>query len=262
GVGSVGWAIINNDNKIINWGSRLFSEPQLAEDRRIQRSIRRMHRRKQYKNEKFYNIVLRYKEEFGFSSKEEIKDVFIKLTKKYPNIIFLKKKIFENESLITKNELLWLLHDYFQNRGYFYEIIETAEKEKPKKSEKSIDAKYKDDYSGELPTQKQIDFFSKNGFFKNSQAYGTDDYSSAFSNKKFAEELKLLFKKTNVSSEFQDSIITLFTFCRSYADGPGSKNSVSPYGRFYYDENNNLCSYENIWSKLIGKCSYFPDQLR
>ncbi|WP_373436612.1 type II CRISPR RNA-guided endonuclease Cas9 [Metamycoplasma equirhinis] len=262
GVGSVGWAIINNDNKIINWGSRLFSEPQLAEDRRIQRSIRRMHRRKQYKNEKFYNIVLRYKEEFGFSSKEEIKNAFIKLTKKYPNIIFLKKKIFENKSLITKNELLWLLHDYFQNRGYFYEIIETAEKEKPKKSEKSIDAKYKNDYSGELPTQKQIDFFSKNGFFKNSQAYGTDDYSSAFSNKKFTEELKLLFKKTNVSSEFQDSIITLFTFCRSYADGPGSKNSVSPYGRFYYDENNNLCSYENIWSKLIGKCSYFPDQLR
>ncbi|WP_373435607.1 type II CRISPR RNA-guided endonuclease Cas9 [Metamycoplasma equirhinis] len=259
GVGSVGWAIIDNENKIINWGSRLFNEPELAKNRRGFRSVRRMHRRKQYKNEKFYNIVLKHKSEFGFSSKEEIKNNFVELTKQYPNIIDLKKKIFEPKSNITKNELLWLLHDYLQNRGYFYEVIETEEKPNLQKNQTIIQ---KNDYNGEFPTQKQINFFEKNGFFKNSITYSADNYSNLFSNKKFTEEIKLLFEKEIVSVEFQNQILKLFTYCRNYADGPGSKNSITPYGRFYYDDNNVLQQHENMWSKLVGKCSYFSEEFR
>ena len=52
GVGSVGWSIIDNEtNKILDLGSRLFSEPNLAVNRRAYRTDVHLKERKAAKEE-------------------------------------------------------------------------------------------------------------------------------------------------------------------------------------------------------------------
>ncbi|WP_327032700.1 type II CRISPR RNA-guided endonuclease Cas9, partial [Metamycoplasma hyosynoviae] len=135
GVGSVGWSIIDSNNKVVDLGSRLFDEPNLALDRRAFRSRRRMIRRKAYRNNKFYKLVLKYPDIFNVKTKEELQQIIKNVNHKYPNILDLKVKALENE--VTSDESIAILHDYLENRGYFYEIIQEKENKKKKDIEKT-----------------------------------------------------------------------------------------------------------------------------
>ncbi|MDC8914718.1 hypothetical protein, partial [Metamycoplasma hyosynoviae] len=84
GVGSVGWSIIDSNNKVVDLGSRLFDEPNLALDRRAFRSRRRMIRRKAYRNNKFYKLVLKYPDIFNVKTKEELQQIIKNVNHKYP----------------------------------------------------------------------------------------------------------------------------------------------------------------------------------
>ncbi|MGV2392644.1 UNVERIFIED_CONTAM: hypothetical protein O8I53_06560, partial [Campylobacter lari] len=91
GVGSVGWAVVDNDtNEILKLGSRLFDEPKLATERRTNRGKRRLTRRKKYRNDKFYKLIIKYKNVFGFNNREEISNYFLELSNDNNNILELK----------------------------------------------------------------------------------------------------------------------------------------------------------------------------
>ncbi|MDF9627632.1 type II CRISPR RNA-guided endonuclease Cas9 [Mesomycoplasma ovipneumoniae] len=243
GIASVGWAIINSEtNEILNWGSRIFKEREEgAAKRRSFRTARRTIRRRQYKSEKLLKLILRSKNIFDFKNIDEIKNSFLKSSSQNSNILDLKIKAL-NEKIDPK-DLAWILHDYLENRGYFYELDDNREK-----------LKY---YNGDkFPTQVLNDFFKKNNFFKSSK------YN--FSNQQWTVEIKKLFEVQNIDEEFQKSFLRLFNYIRDFAKGPGSLHSASEYGIWKFDKEQNkiVQQYDNIWDKTIGKCIIFPNELR
>ncbi|WP_027120764.1 type II CRISPR RNA-guided endonuclease Cas9 [Mycoplasmopsis lipofaciens] len=253
GVGSVGWAILDNEtNKILKLGSRLFKEPKLAIDRRKARSIRRSIRRKAYRNKKFYKLIIKYSNIFSFENKEQIEKSFILLSKKYNNILDLKLRGLNSK--ITKAELVWILHDYLENRGFFYTL---AEIQKDKKEQKIV-------IENMLPTERMYNFYKKFGFAKNQHLYSEfSEYSKDISNKEWVKELNILFKQQDIDPNFTKAFLDLFTKIRSFEIGPGSENSASPYGVFVKtDDNKIIKKYNTVWEKNIGHCSIYPNEYR
>ncbi|WNM14058.1 type II CRISPR RNA-guided endonuclease Cas9 [Mesomycoplasma ovipneumoniae] len=243
GIASVGWAIINSEtNEILNWGSRIFkAREEGAAERRSFRTARRTIRRRQYKSEKLLKLILRSKNIFDFKNIDEIKNSFLKSSSQNSNILDLKIKAL-NEKIDPK-DLAWILHDYLENRGYFYELDDNREK-----------LKY---YNGDkFPTEVLSEFFKKNNFFKSSKFN--------FSNQQWTVEIKKLFEVQNIDEEFQKSFLRLFNYIRDFAKGPGSLHSASEYGIWKFDKEKNeiVQQYDNIWDKTIGKCSIFPNELR
>ncbi|MHA0305733.1 type II CRISPR RNA-guided endonuclease Cas9 [Mesomycoplasma ovipneumoniae] len=243
GIASVGWAIINSEtNEILNWGSRIFkAREEGAAERRSFRTARRAIRRRQYKSEKLLKLILRSKNIFDFKNIDEIKNSFLKSSSQNSNILDLKIKAL-NEKIDPK-DLAWILHDYLENRGYFYELDDNRET-----------LKY---YNGDkFPTEVLVEFFKKNNFFKSSK------YN--FSNQQWTAEIKKVFEVQNIDDEFQKSFLRLFNYIRDFAKGPGSLHSASEYGIWKFDKEQNkiVQQYDNIWDKTIGKCSIFPNELR
>lgn len=250
GVGSVGWAIVDSEtNDIIKLGSRLFNEPELAADRRGFRGIRRLIRRRQYRNDKFYHLILKYKNIFGFGNRKDIEQMFVKLNRKYSNILELK--ILSLNKQINVRELVWLLHDYLENRGYFYEDVDSLEEIEKNDVKTTL-----------FPSQILFNFYKKYGTAKSFNSYIDDEFRYNFSNKNWLHELNKLFEIQKTDANFINDYLKIFTAIRPYAKGPGSINSYSEYGRFKYKDNKLVEAYSNIWEKTIGKCSIFPSELR
>ncbi|MCV3753586.1 type II CRISPR RNA-guided endonuclease Cas9 [Mycoplasma enhydrae] len=260
GIGSVGWSIVQNDNnEILELGSRLFNEPKLAKTRRDNRAIRRSIRRKNYKKLQFKKIVLKYKELFGLglnSVSKDIDDIYLEMSQKYPNIIYLRAKALEQE--INSKELIWILHDYLQNRGFFYEVVE---EDTDKKGEASVISLNKAAYN--FPTQFQKAFYDKYHWYN-----GVESFANVkFSHKDYKKELNHLFSiqaakyEESKFKEFQQEFFKLYDWIRNYETGPGSEHSYSPYGIYEYDENHKLVKkYNYIWEKTMGKCSIFANE--
>ncbi|MCR8966877.1 type II CRISPR RNA-guided endonuclease Cas9 [Mycoplasma zalophidermidis] len=258
GVGSVGYAIVDNStNQVLKWGSRLFSEPNTAQDRRGFRSIRRSIRRAKYRNEKFFNLVIRNNDIFGFNTRQEIYDEFRKLTKTYPNILELKLKGLKG--LINPKEAVWLLHDYLMNRGFFFTVIDDKTNQE--------DLKFNNNESSVLPllpSERLNKFYLKHGFFKEQNKYTASSESKNFSNEDWNKELAVFFENNKyISDKFIEPYLVLFNKIRNFATGPGSKNSPTKYGLWRMFNDNKVDRIgNNLWEQNIGKCSYYPDELR
>ncbi|MDW2834953.1 type II CRISPR RNA-guided endonuclease Cas9 [Mesomycoplasma ovipneumoniae] len=266
GIASVGWAIIDSTtSKILNWGTRTFEERKTANERRAFRSIRRNIRRKVYRNQKFINLILKYKDLFELENISDIQRVNKKDTENYEKILsffteiyrkcaakhsnILEVKVKALDSKIEKLDLIWILHDYLENRGFFYDLEEENVADK---------------YEGiEHPSILLYDFFKKNGFFKSNSSIPKDLGGYSFSNLQWVNEIKKLFEVQEINPEFSEKFLNLFTSVRDFAKGPGSEHSASEYGIFQKDEDGKVAKkYDNIWDKTIGKCSFFVDKNR
>ncbi|WP_341493619.1 type II CRISPR RNA-guided endonuclease Cas9 [Mesomycoplasma ovipneumoniae] len=266
GIASVGWAIIDSPtSKILDWGTRTFEERKTANERRAFRSIRRNIRRKAYRNQKFINLILKYKDLFELENISDIQRVNKKDTENYEKILSLFTEIYKKcaakhsnilevkvkalDSKIEKLDLIWILHDYLENRGFFYDLEEENVADK---------------YEGiEHPSILLYDFFKKNGFFKSNSSIPKDLGGYSFSNLQWVNEIKKLFEVQEINPEFSEKFLNIFSSVRDYAKGPGSEHSASEYGIFQKDENGKVAKkYDNIWDKTIGKCSFFVEKNR
>ena len=64
--------------------------------------------------------------------------------------------------------------------------------------------------------------------------------------------------------EFISEYITIFKRKREYYIGPGNELSRTDYGIYTtkLDENGKYHTDDNIFEKLIGKCSVYPEEFR
>ncbi|MHA0297933.1 type II CRISPR RNA-guided endonuclease Cas9 [Mesomycoplasma ovipneumoniae] len=266
GIASVGWAIIDSTtSKILDWGTRTFEERKTANERRAFRSIRRNIRRKAYRNQRFINLILKYKDLFELENISDIQrvnkkdtenyekitsfftEIYRKCAAKHSNILEVKVKALDSK--IEKLDLIWILHDYLENRGFFYDL-----------EEENVADKYE---GMEHPSILLYDFFKKNGFFKSNSSIPKDLGGYSFSNLQWVNEIKKLFEVQEINPEFSEKFLNLFSSVRDYAKGPGSEHSASEYGIFQKDENGIVTKkYKNIWDKTIGKCSFFVEENR
>ncbi|WP_444704853.1 type II CRISPR RNA-guided endonuclease Cas9 [Mycoplasma sp. 332] len=264
GIGSVGWSLVNNEtNEVIALGSRLFDEPNLAEDRRAHRSLRRSIRRKALKKNAYAKLVIKYSKMFNLDLKsvEDVLNIYLKSSQKHPHIIDLKYKALSKE--ILSEELIWILHDYLKNRGVFYEIEEETKDKKGGDKNNSSFAEFKDD--SKYPSEIEKKYFDRFGFVKNIEA----NTGNLFTNKRWVAELEKLFEVQSkkydqkLFKEFSDNYLNLFKYIRSFEQGPGNIKSPSEYGIFQRDENGEVIQkYTVIWEKTTGKCSVFKKDNR
>ncbi|WP_369086076.1 type II CRISPR RNA-guided endonuclease Cas9 [Metamycoplasma spumans] len=264
GIGSVGWSLVNNEtNEVIALGSRLFDEPNLAEDRRAHRSLRRSIRRKALKKNTYAKLVIKYSKMFNLDLKsvEDVLNIYLKSSQKNPHIINLKYKALSEE--ISSEELIWILHDYLKNRGVFYEIEDETKDKKDGDKNKSSFAEFKDD--SKYPSEIEKKYFDRFGFVKNIEA----NTGNLFTNKRWVAELEKLFEVQSkkydqkLFKEFSDKYLNLFKYIRSFEQGPGNIKSPSEYGIFQRDENGEVIQkYTVIWEKTTGKCSVFKKDNR
>ncbi|MFV8475680.1 type II CRISPR RNA-guided endonuclease Cas9 [Mycoplasma sp. VS403A] len=257
GVGSVGWSVVDSKtNQIYYLGSRLFSSAQTAAERRAFRGARRLIRRRKYKNQRLVNLTWKYNDYFQFKDKSEI--IANNLKQQQENDIVLNLKVLALNSTIDSKQLAWILHDYLQNRGYFYENNENI---------------------NIYPSEKLLEHYNKYGFYNgiidlNVQNNQSDQSSKKdeqlmsdfnFSNYQWLNEIKqVLNSQDNLPEEFIEEYLALFSFVRDKSKGPGSLNSSSPYGVYGYDkeQKKTVQLYKNIWDKTTGKCSVFNAEYR
>src|SRR5699024_8365584 len=64
-----------------------------------------------------------------------------------------------------------------------------------------------------------------------------------------------------LDNTFISTLKKLIETRREYYEGPGSKKSPTPYGRFFINEYGEI-EEESMINKMRGKCTYFPDELR
>ncbi|VEU75558.1 Uncharacterized protein conserved in bacteria [Mycoplasmopsis maculosa] len=254
GVGSVGWAVIDEKtNDILKWGVRLFEQvnKEQAGERRIKRSLRRRIRRMQYRNRKFYRLIVRTKDLFNKNNVDEVKQTIKYLSTKYSNILDLKVKALSEQ--ITSDELIFVLHSYLKHRGYFY-----VDKDDNNKNRNNEEINKLSEQNNKFPSIIIKEMYDKYKFSRSELYEG-----KKISNPKWVEEIEHLFNIQKITNEdFKNTYINnLFKAVREFSKGPGSENSPTQYGLYRKNKDGIVEKIgENLWDITTKKCEIFPEE--
>lgn len=240
GIASVGWCMLDENDKIINAGVRLFPEAGADENitRRKRRASRRLLRRRHHRMERIRELL---------KNANIIDDIDYNFyTNKMTPYHYRVKGL--NEKL-TKNELGVALFHLIKRRGAQEFDIETPKNDKDEKGTKDILATNEQKLNaGKYICQVQLENFEKKGEIRGIE--------NNFRTTRYIEEARKLldtqskFYPKEITKEFTEKFIKILEGRRKYYDGPGEN---SPYGW----EN------EEEWmEKLMGKCTYFPEEIR
>ncbi|MDD2434298.1 MAG: type II CRISPR RNA-guided endonuclease Cas9, partial [Bacilli bacterium] len=236
GIASVGWGIIDIDTgEIVDEGVRIF--PEAAADntinRRTFRGSRRLTRRRSFRVHRMKELLIK---------KGIINNGFVPLINPYEiRVKGLTNKL-SNEELATA-----LLH-LAKRRGSSLEIVsDDKEVGAAKKVLQENEAKLKNKYVCELQYDKLL------------HGEVIRDANNNFKTKDYLAEIETLLRTQGIKGDFHDKIIELIAKRRHYSEGPGGKNSPSPYGRYLTKDQEEPI---NLIEKMRGHCSVYPEELR
>ena len=254
GVASVGWAVIDKETEtVVEACSNIFPEASAAENqlRREMRQGRRGKRRRKTRLDDFNKLW----------KKNDLSIPDFKSNK----IVELKVKALREE--ISLDELYLILYSYLKHRGISY--LEDA-------LDDSVSGAgiYANGLEDKYPCEIQKERLEKSGKYRG-QTQITDDngekvyLSNVFTIGSYRKEILKVFETQRkyhdeLSDELCDEYILIFNRKRKYYEGPGNEKSRTDYGRYTtkIDENGNYINEDNIFEKLIGKCSVYPEELR
>ncbi|MFD2654666.1 type II CRISPR RNA-guided endonuclease Cas9 [Gracilibacillus thailandensis] len=241
GIGSVGWGIIDQNQNIIDAGVRLFPEADKTfnESRRSYRGTRRLLRRRRHRIERVYQLLDNHR----LWRKEDRIDY--RNHKETPYHIRVKGL---TEPLSNEELAIALIH-LAKRRGIHN--LDVAEDDKTSKNELSTYEQIKRNkklLDNKYICEIQMERLEKEGQIRGHRnRFQTADYVKEA--KKILETQKSFNKQ--VTGKLIESYIDLLENRREYYDGPG-------YGSEYGWDQDIKKWYEN----MMGKCSYFPDELR
>ena len=261
GIASVGWAVVDKETEqVVEAGSNIFPEASVTanQTRRGMRQVRRIHRRKKTRLNDFNKLWEKYE--------------FLIPETKATNIVALKvKALYEPISL---EELYLILYSYLKHRGISY--MEDAEdggitgtssyanglRLNVKELEKKFPCEIQNDRLKKIGKYRgQIQIIDEEG--------NKIDLSNVFTIDAYRKEILQIFATQqeyhkNVTEEFCDEYLMIFNRKRKYYEGPGNEKSRTDYGKYTtkLDEDGEYITENNIFEKLIGKCSIYPEELR
>lgn len=249
GISSVGWGIINEKTgDIIDAGVRLFEEADrnANEDRRNFRGARRLKRRRKHRLERTRELL----------NNNELPTEKIQETDPY---------VARYQGLrahINKNQLAAALYHLVKRRGT---TIDTPEEE-DKTSGSKLSTKEQLKRNAEL-LNTEFNYIVEIQYnkLKNNEPIRT--HENRFTTEEYEKEARALLSKQQeyypeiLTKEFVESYIDLLNNRRKYYEGPGSKKSPTPYGRYFLDEDGKL-QEESMIEKMRGKGTYFTDEPR
>lgn len=279
GIASVGWAVIDDNNEIVDVGVRLFNEADSArnKDRRGFRGGRRILRRRKQRIIDMKTLLINE----GFISKD-----FKPLSNPYE----LRLKGLSQK--LTNDELATILLQYAKRRGSSLETVE--DESSAKDGTKAILLQNKQ----QLKDEKYVVNVQLERFKNEGQIRGTHN---VFRTEDYVKEINDILKVQNLDHNLSEKIINIITRRRHFSEGPGNYFSPSPYGRyrrveqplldelnqyihknyndkylkekfhFNYKDINYTCfksgmivnrdKYDLI-ALMRGKCSIYPEELR
>ncbi|WP_138269342.1 type II CRISPR RNA-guided endonuclease Cas9 [Anaerofustis stercorihominis] len=259
GTSSVGVAVIDDDYNVIEAVSDIFTEADASKnvERRGFRQTKRLIRRRQNRISDFKGLWEKYNLEIP---KEKIN-----------NQLILKNKGL-NEKL-TQNEIYYVLLHSLKHRGITYLDDAIDETSKSKSDyQKGIEIN-QNELKNKFPCQIQLERLNTLGKYRGETIVKENDetitFSNIFTKSSYRKENEEFLNKQSefhdfITKAFIDDYLTIFDRKREYYVGPGNEKSRTDYGRYTTkkDENGNYITEENIFEKLIGKCSVYENERR
>lgn len=261
GIASVGWAVIDKETeKVIEAGSNLFPEATAANNqvRRSMRQARRLKRRERTRLNDFDRLWVHWE--------------FNKPQDRDNDIVSLKVKALREE--ISMDELYLILYNYLKHRGISY--LEDADDGTSTSGSAYTNGLLlnKKELETAFPCEIQYDRLLKVGKYRGQTQGTTEDgekieLSNVFTVSAYRKEIIQIFETQKkyhkeLTDEFCDVYLLLFNRKRKYYEGPGNEKSRTDYGKYTtrVGEDGEYITEKNIFEKLIGKCSVYPEELR
>ena len=236
GVNNVGYSVIDEESKkIIKKGVRIYSVANKAEERRIFRNTRRRLKRKDNRINECLNLF----KEINFPNNITIDD----------NLLL--KRIKGLKEKLEKQEIVNIVCYFMSHRGY----IPFGNEER---NIVNLENKY--------PCEYYMEILEKYGKYRNMQLI--------IKHSDLKRELKdILTQQAKYYPELKNiilrdkNLLDIFSRKRKFWEGPGSINSLTPYGRFKND--NDVLEYQKLQSngqekylfeELIGHCKIYSNE--
>lgn len=261
GIASVGWAVLDKESEtVIEAGSNIFPEASAADNqlRRDMRGAKRNNRRLKTRINDFIKLW-----ENNNLSIPQFKST---------EIVGLKVRAITEE--ITLDELYLILYSYLKHRGISYledALDDTVSGSSAYANGLKLNAK---ELETHYPCEIQQERLNTIGKYRGqSQIINENgevlDLSNVFTIGAYRKEIQRVFEiqkkyHPELTDEFCDGYMLIFNRKRKYYEGPGNEKSRTDYGIFttQLDANGDYIKKANIFEKLIGKCSVYPDELR
>lgn len=257
GVASTGLAVVNEEGKVLESVASLYNEADAASnvDRRDFRDGRRTKRRKHTRIEDFRKLWNKY----GYVIPEKLDN----------NVLVLRNKGLKEK--ISMEQLYAVLLSMLKHRGISY-LDDAIDETKGSNYAKGIALNQKE-LQNKFPCEIQAERFKKYGKYRGDSIIkdGEEEeyHSNVFTTSAYQKEIdKLLDTQIKfdlgITPEFKEAYMSIFSRKREYYIGPGNEKSRTDYGVYTTrkTEDGKYFKEKNIFEKLIGKCSIYPEELR
>lgn len=251
GIASVGVGIIDaNTGDIIHASSRLFNSanPENNATRRSMRSARRLLRRRKHRVERVESLFEKYDMEYSLKNEN------------YNPYEIRVKGLSEQ---LTNEELFIALRNLVKHRGISY--LDEAEADGGNSSSEYKEAIQRNEklLKEKMPSEIQLERLNKFGQIRGDFTIEQDGQKiriiNVFSTNDYKKEtLKIFENQPQLTEEFKEDYLKILLGKRKYYQGPGNEKSRTNYGIYRVNEP----KLENLFSILIGTCSYYPSERR
>lgn len=261
GIASVGWAVVDQEKEIVvETGVNIFPEASAAnnKERRDFRHIKRMSRRLRTRLDDFVKL---WKE-----------NEFAVPTEAFTDIVDLKVKALNNQ--ITEEELFCVLYNELKHRGISY-LEDAIDDNEPASGNYSKGLQYNQkELADKYPCQIQKLRLEQFGKFHGQNEIDIDNekltVNNVFTVSAYRKEIIAILENQQkytekIKDEFIAEYLRIFNRKRKYYEGPGNEHSRTDYGIYttkVNSETGEFITEKNLFEKLIGKCSVYPDELR
>lgn len=262
GIASVGWAVVRDDYEILESGANLFKSADASKnaERRSFRQIKRLHRRRRTRVRDFDKFWTGYNIEIPQNMHNDQLELRVKGLKDELTV--------EQIYMVLKNMLL--------HRGISY-LEDALEDSSSAKSDyaKGLNINQKELSENKFPCQIQYERLKRYGKYRGNINVMDENgdkvtLSNVFTIGSYkAEILKFLEIQRKfhefIDNKFVEDYLDIFSRKREYYEGPGNELSRTDYGKYTTQINPETGKYiteENIFEKLIGKCSVYPNEMR
>lgn len=260
GIASVGWAVVTDDYSILEAGSNLFESAEAGNniERRENRQRRRLIRRQKTRINDFNKLWMQYSGVIP-----AIKD---------NDVLFLRVKGI-SESL-DESEIYRVLLNMLKHRGISY-LEDFLDEDTGGRSDYERGIKRNAlSLEDKFPCEIQLERLKSNGKYRGNTTIIENGekitLSNVFTVTAYRKELEKFFDVQRkyhdfISKGFTDRYFDIFNRKRKYYDGPGNELSRTDYGKYTTKINPDTGEYiteKNIFDKLVGKCSVYPEEQR
>lgn len=262
GIASVGWAVVADNYEVLESGANLFSSADANKnmERRAFRQGRRLHRRR--------NTRIRDFEKFWKENGLVIPDL--------PCNNQLELRVKGLTEKITEEQIYFVLKNMLLHRGISY-LEDALEESSSGKSEyaRGILQNQKELEAQKLPCQIQYERLHTHGKYRGEVVVTEESgenmtFSNIFTVAAYQKEITAFFNQQKnfhgfITEEFTKKYLEIFSRKREYYVGPGNELSRTDYGKYTTKidpETGTYITEDNIFEKLIGKCSVYPEEMR